>query len=233
MFEKLKKIIFKSYSLDDLGQKYCTNKASINNCLKTYNYLNHYEKLFKNMKNQRFTLVEFGVHKGSSVQMWSEYFKKAQIIGVDKSLINLKNKRIQIIQRNILTETEELYSEIEKYFGSINIIIDDCIHSWKSQRMLFEKYFPLLNSKGIYIVEDVMFDKKGAIEIDDFEENSDKEISFTEYTKKLLEFLRYPYICREEWMLNDIFLTTKKADEIIYSIESIMYIPGAIIITKR
>ena len=128
--------------------------------------------------------------------------------------------------------SKELVKKIELLRGSLGIIIDDGNHAWGVQRTLFETYFPLLNSGGYFVVEDVRCDVNGDYQYDRPKNFVYDRMSFTEYTKYMLELLRYPYIYRTDWI--EAYLTTLPGNmkDIILEVENIFYIPGAIIISK-
>lgn len=219
------------HCLDKLGTKFGTDKASTCNDLPPCDYLRHYELFLKQLKNDEFTFIEFGVDKGYSLKMWHEYFPNASIIGVDKNPVSLDADRIVTIQDDVLSDN--LFNNLKQYEGNINVIIDDSLHAWSTQRILFEKYFPLLNSKGYYIVEDI---RCGAMGDGQYERPKNfiiDRVSFTQYITNMLEILRYPYSYRTEWMQQYSMSTSCSIENLMYSIENISFIPGAIIISKK
>ncbi len=217
-------------NLDEIGIKYGTDKASKCVELAPCDYLRHYELFFQKFKDKKFTLLEFGVDKGCSLKTWKEYFKDANIVGVDWNKVDINEDRITVIEDDITSK--ELLKKIELLRGSLGIIIDDGNHAWGVQRTLFETYFPLLNSGGYFVVEDVRCDANGDYQYDRPKNFVYDRMSFTEYTKYMLELLRYPYMYRTDWI--EAYLTTLPGNmkDIILEVENIFYIPGAIIISK-
>ena len=217
-------------NLDEIGIKYGTDKASKCDELPPCDFLRHYELFFERLRDKKFTLLEFGVDKGYSLMTWKEYFKYADIIGVDWNEIDLAQDRITIIKEDVTSH--ELAKKIEPYRGSLEIIIDDSNHAWGIQRTLFETYFPFLNSGGYFIVEDIRCQVYGDSQYDRAKNFVYDRMSFTEYTKYMLELLRYPYMYRTDWI--EAYLTTLPGNmkDIILEVENIFYIPGAIIISK-
>ena len=51
--------------------------------LKHSNYFEIYDELFEKYREKKITFVEIGVTNGGSLMMWREYFKEANIIGID------------------------------------------------------------------------------------------------------------------------------------------------------
>ena len=76
--------------LEILFKKYKTDKL-------THNYHTIYDKYFSKLKNKKLNILEIGVSDGSSLQAWSNYFKKSTIIGID---IN-KPKKKKKFKKNI------------------------------------------------------------------------------------------------------------------------------------
>lgn len=112
---------------------------------------NYYEPLFKDVRLNKFNILEIGVSSGLSLEMWAEYFPNSYIIGVDIENIKYKpsNQNIKLI---IGDATDA------KTFRNLNhfdIIIDDGSHFIHEQILSYAILFPKLKSKGIYIIEDV------------------------------------------------------------------------------
>ena len=154
--------------LNYLGYLYGTDKANI---LKgtdgsfrfAHDYLRHYESLFRD-KNKTYKICEFGCYKGASLRMWKEFFPNAQIVGVD---IDNDAKRIQEDRISILigdSSQSETAKTILNDFGKLNLIIDDASHAWGSIRLTFERMWDVLDTEGIYIIEDINCGAQGAYE---------------------------------------------------------------------
>lgn len=159
-------MVKKVLSLDELGQKYSTDKASKwiwnNQERKGHDYLRFYELFLKDFKKSKFTMVELGCFTGASLRMWKEYFTKATIVGVD---LNPKLKEIEEERLDFICSdatAEDLPQKLNKYKGTISLIIDDCSHAWGDQRRSFEMLFPILSSGGYFIIEDLECGAMGA-----------------------------------------------------------------------
>ena len=58
-----------------------------------HKYHEVYEKYFFKIKNNKLKILEIGISDGASLKVWSNYFKRSQIIGLDIKKINLKKKK--------------------------------------------------------------------------------------------------------------------------------------------
>lgn len=152
--------------LDKLGQKYNTDKASQytrrGNLTKGHDYLRHYELFLSTLLDEPFTLIELGCYTGASLKMWKEYYAKAHIIGVDldEKLARLEEERISFVCSDAVAD--DLPQKLSKFNENIMCIIDDCSHAWGDQRRTFEMLFPMVNSGGFYIIEDLECGALGA-----------------------------------------------------------------------
>lgn len=146
---KDKSTYLKQYTeLDKIGCKCDTDKNS-----QYHNYLDKYEFFLKPWKDTATKVLELGVLKGASINMWSEYFKNATVYGVD---INVECKqyegeRVKVIIKDLgdevgLVQLGKLHPQI---------IIDDASHLWSHQIKALYHLFPYLENGGVYILEDL------------------------------------------------------------------------------
>ena len=152
----LKKIL-KEYNLNKSTNKYGTDKGDYKSYVDLF-----YEKYFLKYKNKKINLLEIGFRNGASLFLWSKYFKKGKIIGLDNGsdlLIKEKsyiNKWIK--QPNIKIKICDAYSKkVSKSIRqNFDIIIDDGPHTLKSQIKAISYYFPKLKKNGYLIIEDIL-----------------------------------------------------------------------------
>lgn len=128
-------------------------------------YFEVYERHLSKFVDREFNLVEVGVQKGGSLEMWSRYFcrwtdyidlpHKITGIDIDQECSNLKyddpNIRVVIGDQG----KDEFWDEFIKDNSKIDIFIDDGGHFMDQQISTFEKVFPVLSIGGVYICEDV------------------------------------------------------------------------------
>lgn len=154
IWETLKRLGWSRASLTRLAQSLGTDKAGV------HKYTQHYEDHLRQLKWARFALLEVGIggyaaegQGGESLRMWSLFFPKAQIIGLDiedKSFVEGRN--IRICQGDQTDET--LLRRIAAEAGLLKVIVDDGSHHPAHIRETFRVLFPLLAPGGIYAIED-------------------------------------------------------------------------------
>lgn len=123
-----------------------------------HGYTTFYETLFAPLRNKPLLMLEIGISGGGSLNMWYKYFPNATIIGLD---INdesyLKNDRTHIYQldQSNIKELKDFAEQCLANEYEFDIIIDDGSHHMYDQQVTLSYLFPLLKSKGTYIIEDL------------------------------------------------------------------------------
>ncbi len=89
-----------------------------------------------------------------SIQMWLEYFPRAQIFGFDVSdFSHMKSARFHFERGN--SAVEEDLQRLARAAPYFDIIIDDASHASYHQQLAFRVLFPHLAPGGLYIIEDL------------------------------------------------------------------------------
>ena len=135
-----------------LAKKYGTDKL-------THKYIEHYEKIFKNIKNDEINLLEIGVREGWSHLMWRDYFTYGNIYGIDNYSdpvfkVNEKKYNFDNIKVFIGDQTDEAFLNNNITFD-LDVIIDDGGHKMSHQQLSLKYLFKKLKSGGYYIIEDL------------------------------------------------------------------------------
>lgn len=154
-------------------------------------YFDVYENHLKSFKGKDITLVEVGVQKGGSLDMWSTYFgPNSKIIGIDVdpecAKLVYDKKNINVIIGN--QEDPSFWDEFLKNKIDIDVFIDDGGHTMTQQIVTFEKIFPQLKLGGIYICEDThtsYWSGMGG--------GLNAKTSFLEYAKDFVDVLHYDW----------------------------------------
>ncbi|MGY4350480.1 glycosyltransferase involved in cell wall biosynthesis [Bradyrhizobium sp. GM7.3] len=130
-------------------------------------YLDEYDRLFASMWDRPVRLLEIGVQNGGSLELWSQFFPKAQaIIGCDINpdceRLTYDDPRIGVIVGDANDrQTQQL---ILQRSGQFDIVIDDGSHLSSDIVKTFALYFPHLAEGGIFIAEDLHCSYWGAYE---------------------------------------------------------------------
>ena len=74
------------------------NDASDKTSKPVYFY-DRYEPFFAPLKDQAISILELGVHKGESLKVFSSYFSKGKVIGVD-----IKGNGVDVSKRSVIRE---------------------------------------------------------------------------------------------------------------------------------
>jgi hypothetical protein len=185
-------------TIDELAIKHNTDKSSLD-----HNYTQYYQKYFDLYCDNPKKILELGIYTtgsvnlinaGASLRTWSEYYKDAEIIGLDitdYSNINKTNEYPNINtfacngelrtseDFNLITNPwlRELYtypemiggkigldSAIKQFGDNYDIIIDDGPHTMSSQQIFLGCMFKYLKSGGLFVVEDLATSRSNIID---------------------------------------------------------------------
>ena len=87
MYKSLKKIL-EEENLNISNNKYGTDKGDYKSYVDLF-----YEEYFYRLKDKKINLLEIGFRHGASLYLWSKYFKKGAILGLDKLFRQKLNKK--------------------------------------------------------------------------------------------------------------------------------------------
>jgi hypothetical protein len=186
---------------------------------KWWHYFEIYDKYFSKFRNKKPTILEIGVSKGGSLQMWKSYFGEgAKIYGIDiePSCKNYEEDGIEIFIGS--QEDRNFLQNVKNKIGNIDILIDDGGHEMLQQIITFEELYNSVKvDGGIYLCEDThssYFNSwVGA--------GLKNPNSYIEMTKNLIDKLY-------SWHTYDI-----ENDELTNSTYSIHYYDSVVVIEKR
>lgn len=136
-------------SLDSIGLKYGTDKASNKN-----NFLFLYDSLFSRLRFKPIKMLEIGILGGASLKTWREYFGNGTIVGFDINADCRKYAadgiKIEIGDQG----NEKILEDIRKRHGPFDIVLDDGSHMWDHQTLTLKKLFEAIKAGGYYVIED-------------------------------------------------------------------------------
>ncbi|MDR7334639.1 class I SAM-dependent methyltransferase [Roseateles asaccharophilus] len=138
----------------NLWQDFKTNDQKLVH--KWVHYFPIYERHLAPFRNRTITLLEIGVFKGGSLQMWQRFLGPlATIVGID---INPECKQHEEpgihVRIGDQSDPKFLQSLIDE-FGTFDIVIDDGSHKMNHLVATFEFLYPRIAKNGLYIAEDL------------------------------------------------------------------------------
>ncbi len=123
---------------------------------KWVHYLGIYDRYFRAFCGSKVNILEIGVSKGGSLDMWRDYFgPSATITGIDvdpecAGYVSEPN-HVRIGSQDDPAFLRRVVEEL----GVPDIILDDGSHIGRHQRASFDILFPLLADTGLYMIEDM------------------------------------------------------------------------------
>ena len=119
-------------------------------------YLDLYDRHLSQFRGKPVRMLEIGVFKGGSLELWRKYFGPELIMyGIDitpecADRVDAPN------QVRIGSQADpEFLKQVVAEMGGVDIVLDDGSHIAEHQRASFKSLFPLLSNNGFYIIEDM------------------------------------------------------------------------------
>jgi hypothetical protein len=141
----------RKYETDKGGQHYRYGGGDSDT---NHNYTPVYHAIFGEDREKIKDVLEIGVHAGSSLRMWKEYFPNAQIIGLDVNQDCMKHKEDRI---DVRMADQNNPAQLTQVLGNhqFDFIVDDGSHERSHQIVSMQTLLPLLQDWGWYIIEDL------------------------------------------------------------------------------
>ncbi len=160
------------------------------NVHKWAHYFPVYESALANFRSRPIRMLEIGVARGGSLQMWRRYLHpESTIVGID---IDTSTRQFDDPGRQVhvrigsQADTRFLQTVIDE-FGPFDVILDDGSHMNSHIAQTFRYLFPHgLAPAGIYIVED--------IHANYWRVYRDDPMSFTDLTKWIIDSMHAHYL---------------------------------------
>lgn len=219
-------------TFDKIAKYYGTDKSS-----EVHNYCEKYEKWFPFNRLEPLKILEIGVLDGHSLLSWRDIYPNATIVGID---IDSKCKSFENIDRKIYVEIgsqddPDFLQNVASKYGPFDFILDDGSHMQSHIVFSFNHLFDYVRSEGIYVIED-----STSAYWDDYEGGFRKKGTSVEFCKDLVDDVNFNGIYqssfwsvharREDYLIPQVNRTNP---EIRTDIESVNFLNGIIIITKR
>jgi hypothetical protein len=122
---------------------------------KWVHYFPIYSKHFARFRGKPVRILEIGIYRGGSLDMWEWYFgSQVTLVGVDiDEAARAASDPRHVVEIGDQTDPEFLRRVAEKH-GPFDIVIDDGGHEMTQQIVTAETLFPLLVEGGVFLVED-------------------------------------------------------------------------------
>jgi hypothetical protein len=118
--------------------------------------LDLYDRYFAPLRSSKVSMLEIGVFRGGSLELWRKYFgSSATIFGIDidPQCAGLADSPNEI--RIGSQDDPEFLRSVVAEMGSLNLVLDDGSHIGRHQETSFRTLFPLLEDGGLYVIEDL------------------------------------------------------------------------------
>lgn len=114
-----------------------------------------YPQYIEKFRDEEISILELGIDKGTSYHVWTEYFTKAEIYGLDinQQFVTKRGKVITGDQTNF-DDLNRIMNQIKFNCDNCKLIVDDASHLPEHQLTSFYFLFKnLLKPGGVYIIE--------------------------------------------------------------------------------
>ena len=182
-------------------------------------YFEIYDRHFKKYKNKNIVLLEVGVSRGGSLQMWSDYFgegSKFYGIDVDPRCKEFENENTKIFTGS--QSDRKFLGYVKDNIPPVDILIDDGGHYMNQQIILFEQLFGYIKQNGVYLCEDIHSSYWLV-----FGGGYKRRGTFIEYSKNFIDMLNAFHSEQSKYKINNF----------TRSVNSIHYYDSVLVIEKR
>lgn len=182
-------------------------------------YFEIYDRHFEKYKNKDVVLLEVGVSRGGSLQMWADYFGKGSKffgIDIDPRCKEFERKNIEIL---IGSQSDKHFlKEVKNKIPKVDILIDDGGHYMDQQITTLKILFNHIKEDGVYLCEDLhtsywLYFGGG------YQRNG----TFIEYSKSLIDQLNAFHSEQKEFI----------PDDFTRSVDSIHYYDSVLVVHKK
>jgi len=173
--------------------------------IKVDHFFDIYDKHFARLRGQPIRLLEIGINKGGSMELWREYFGpdcELHALDIDPNIRDVVEDNV-IVHIGSQGDPAFLHSVALEH-GPFDLIIDDGSHLMHHQIATFENLYPYMSDQGIYVVEDAFTSYWS-----EYNGRLGGENTFMEFAKRLLDELQADWISDENLKPSEIARTTQ------------------------
>jgi hypothetical protein len=117
-----------------------------------HRYVDLYERHLGDRRHLVTKVLEIGIYRGASLQMWRDFFPRAEVYGIDISEVSVDGPRIHTIQGD---QSDPALLERVRDLGPFDVIIDDGSHRAGELITTFAGLFESVQREGFYVIEDM------------------------------------------------------------------------------
>lgn len=117
-----------------------------------HRYVDLYEHHLEAERRRYRRVLEIGVYKGASLQMWRDYFPHAEVVGIDIERVQVPGPRIRTLQGD--QSDPEVLAEL-RAMGPWDLIVDDGSHRAPHVHASFAGLYDAVRPGGFYVIEDL------------------------------------------------------------------------------
>lgn len=120
-----------------------------------HNYEVIYSALFDNLDKVN-SVLEMGIHMGSSLRAWKEIFANAKVVGLEYNVERFFTED-RITSFYVDQTKEDTFNNFINFTEGkqFDFIVDDGCHWFEETKRTFIKLLPLLKVNGWFVVEDI------------------------------------------------------------------------------
>jgi hypothetical protein len=117
-----------------------------------HGYTPYYDRHLQGRLEESLKVLELGVLRGESLQLWASALPNAEIYGIDLEVRMKDTDRIKIFQGD--EKDLSFLDRIGREYGPFDMIVDDALHIPDPQKNAFNALWPHVNEGGLYVLED-------------------------------------------------------------------------------
>ena len=119
-----------------------------------HGYHRFYPWFLAHFKGEEINLLEIGIDRTESLELWKEYFGRVNLHGIDIDKKSFSDEEVTLHQVDQSNEAE-LDGFVMDVGVKFDVVIDDGSHVPSHQMLTINKLWSLVKPGGIYIIEDI------------------------------------------------------------------------------
>ena len=203
---------------------------------KWHHYFEIYDRHFKKFIGKKPTILEIGIARGGSLEMWNHYFdNECTIYGIDindksevRDTLNMSNIHIDVGDQSSVDFWKQYLSDKPKF----DIVVDDGGHKMDQQITTIQQLYDHVYENGVYLCEDTHTSYwhgwNGGYKNPD---------TFIEHAKDFVDGLHYQHIANKRHQSKidkiDKNVDLNRLEHIKQTTDSIHFYDSVVVIEKR